>query len=302
MAIQPPQVPSTVGSVLKRAVHALREAGVESPRLTAELLVAHVLGWDRVRVLSHGEVPVDARTADAVAELVGHCCGCVPLQHLTGSQEFYGLAFEVGPAVLIPRPETEILVEKATQLAHSVAPGPVVFADVGTGSGCIAVCVAHALPAARGWAVDISSAALAFARRNAARHGVAERVAFARADLLESFPTRPVFDLVLSNPPYVARRDAENLPRMVRDQEPHVALFGGETGLEVYERLVPQAAPRLKPGGSLVLEIGAGMLGAVSRLLQGAAFSVEEVVNDLQAIPRCIVARRQHGQDTGGRR
>ncbi len=164
MAIQAPQGPPTVGSVLQRAVHDLRQAGVESPRLTAELLVGHVLGWDRVRVLSHGEAPVDPEAADAIAALVRRRCGSVPLQHLTGRQEFYGLDFEVGPAVLIPRPETEILVEKAAKLSHSVAPGPVVFADVGTGSGCIAVCVAHAAPAARGWGVDISSAALAVAQ------------------------------------------------------------------------------------------------------------------------------------------
>ncbi len=280
---------------MKQACRDLIAAEVASPRLTAELLVAHVLGWDRVRVLSHNDERLDDAAADAVAELVRRRCGSVPLQYLTGRQEFFGLEFEVSPDVLVPRPETEILVENAVNLAHSVAPGGAVFADVGTGSGCIAVSVAHALPEALGWAIDISAAALAVARRNGVRHGVAERVGLAQSDLLESFPDRPVFDLVLSNPPYVAVRDAECLPRDVREHEPGVALFGGESGLEIYERLIPQSALRLKPEGRLLLEVGAGMRDPVVGLLSSGGFSVDAVLDDLQGIPRCIIARRSHG-------
>jgi release factor glutamine methyltransferase len=285
----------TVSSVMNQACRELREAGVESPRLTAELLVAHVLGWERVRVLAHGEETLTRAAADTIAALVRRRSASVPLQHLTGRQEFFGLDFEVGPDVLVPRPETEILVEKALQLSHSVAPGPLVFADVGTGSGCIAISVAYALPGARGWGIDISAAALAVARRNAARHGVAARVGLLQSDLLERFAVGPVFDLLLSNPPYVALADAEALSPEVRQHEPHLALFAGECGLDVYERLVPQAAACLRPGGALLLELGIGMHETVSGLVERAGLHVDEVADDLRGIPRCVIARRAHG-------
>jgi release factor glutamine methyltransferase len=285
----------TVASATNEACRKLREAGIESPRLTAQLLVAHTLGWERVRVLSHGEEPLAPASVQKIAELVRRRSQAVPLQHLTGRQEFFGLEFEVGPDVLVPRPETEILVEKALELSHSVDPGPLVFADVGTGSGCIAVAMAHALERARGWAVDISAAALRVARGNAGRHGVGARVNFVRSDLLDGFRDAPVFDLVLSNPPYVPLRDAGTLAAEVRDHEPHVALFGGDTGLDIYRRLIPQAFSRLKPEGTLVLEIGIGMTPDVCGLLENSGFMVTEVATDLQSIPRCIVSQIKKG-------
>jgi release factor glutamine methyltransferase len=196
---------------------------------------------------------------------------------------------------LIPRPETEILVEKVVRLAHSEMRPEPRFVDVGTGSGCIAVAIAAELPGACGWGIDISTDALAVARQNAARHQVAGRTTFVCADLLECFSTRPVFDFVVSNPPYVALRDALRLDRMVREHEPRHALFGGEAGLDVYRRLIPQAAGRLNPRGRLVMELGAGMYREVAGIVERAKLVVEAVLDDLQGIPRCIVARRGDG-------
>lgn len=285
----------SVGSALKRATEELGLSGVESPRLTAELLIARVLDWERVRVLAHSESPLPQRAAERFASLVRRRSAGEPLQYILGEQEFYGLPFHVTPAVLIPRPETETLVEQAVLAARELAARALRFADVGTGSGCIAVSFARAVPKAEGWATDISIEALAVARENAARNGVRERVGFLLCDLLECFAPRPCFDLVLSNPPYVAADDAGSLPAVVREHEPAVALYSGASGLDAYRRLIPQAADRLVPGGKLLLELGAGMAGQVSGLVEGAGLTVETVADDLQGIPRCMLARRGHG-------
>ncbi len=273
----------------------LRSAGSEAPGLTAELLLAHVLGWDRIKILSHPEHPVRTGEGERFAALVRRRAAGEPLQYLTGMQEFLGLPFLVTPAVLIPRPETEILVEKALHLSKRFEAGRICFIDVGTGSGCIAVSFAYGQPRTVGWAVDVSGDALAVARANATRHNVADRLGFLRGDLLDSFPQRPSFEFILSNPPYVARRDAAVLPVMVRDHEPDVALFSGDSGMDVYLRLIPQAAQRLVNGGYLLLEVGAGMSEEVIRLVEREGLSMESVESDLQGIPRCIVARRSHG-------
>jgi release factor glutamine methyltransferase len=166
------------------------------------------------------------------------------------------------------------------------------FADVGTGSGCIAVSIAHHLPHAHGWAIDISAGALAVARDNARRLGAAARIEFVCGDLLECFLAAPLFDFILSNPPYVARSSADELPGMVRDHEPHLALFGGDSGMDLFDRLVPMAAARLARGGFLLLEAGAGQASLVAELAQRAGLIPEEIVEDLRGIPRCVVARR----------
>ncbi len=273
----------------------LSQSQVDSPRLTAELLLGHVLGWDRVRVLSHPEGPISIEAADRYAILIRRRANGEPLQYITGVQEFYGLQFRVTPAVLIPRPETEIVVENAVTLARAFGARPLRFADVGTGSGCIAISFAREVPHATGWGTDISVDALAIARENAARNGVPERVGFLCSDFLEGFTPHPCFDLVLSNPPYVASSDAASLPAVVREHEPAVALFSGASGMDSYRRLIPQAVRRLVPGGWLLLELGAGMSGQVSRLMEPAGLSVENIASDLQGIPRCILARRRHG-------
>jgi release factor glutamine methyltransferase len=284
-----------VQSALVWAVRELSQHQVESPRRTAELLLGHIQGWNRVRVLTHPEGPLSPETSERFAAVVRRRAGGEPLQYIIGEQEFYGLPFRVTPAVLIPRPETEILVENAVVAARSLGPRRLRFADVGTGSGCIAVSFARHVPLSVGWATDISVDALAVARENAARNGVLKQIGFVRADFLEGFAPHPLFDLVLSNPPYVAAEDAAALPAQVREHEPAVALFSGSSGLDSYRRLIPQAIRRLVPGGGLLLEIGAGMSEQVSLLLEEAAFAVENIARDLQGIPRCILARRGHG-------
>lgn len=284
-----------VQSALVWAVRELSQHQVEFPRRTAELLLGHIQGWNRVRFLTHPESPLSPETVERFASMVRRRAGGEPLQYIIGEQEFYGLPFRVTPAVLIPRPETEILVENAVAAARSLGPRRLRFADVGTGSGCIAVSFARHVPLSAGWATDISVDALAVARENAARNGVLKQIGFVRADLLEGFAPHPHFDLVLSNPPYVAAEDAAALPAQVREHEPAVALFSGSSGLDSYRRLIPQAIRRLVPGGGLLLEIGAGMSEQVSLLLEEAAFAVENITRDLQGIPRCILARRGHG-------
>jgi release factor glutamine methyltransferase len=282
-----------VGSALKWGLQELTSNEVESPRLTAELLLAQSLGWDRVQVLAHPEFPLVKEAASRYAAFIRRRADGEPLQYITGRQEFYGLPFKVTPAVLIPRPETEMLVEQAIHIAKAFDARRIRFADVGTGSGCIGVTFAHQVPEALGWAIDISIDALAIARENAALHGVMDKVAFLRGDFLECFLPGPCFDMVLSNPPYVA--DADALPAIVRDHEPPVALFSGSAGLDSYRRLIPQAAPRIVPGGWLVLEIGAGMGGAIKGLAEQAEFSIQAIIEDLQGIPRCVLARRGYG-------
>jgi len=265
---------------------------VDAPTFTADLLLGFVLGCDRVRILSHGEDPVPEQAWLELRGLVLRRANGAPLQYLTGEQEFFGLPFRVMPGVLIPRPETEILVEKTLELMRRECRQAVRFADIGTGSGCIAVTVAHEVPSSLGWAVDISAEAVRIARDNAARHGVAERLLFVHSSLLDCFPTGPCFDFVVCNPPYVALDEYDSLPGEVRNHEPHEALFGGASGLDVFQRLLPEASRRLADGGWLLLEIGAGQAPQVGQLVENAGFSLQEILKDLQGIPRCVVARR----------
>ena len=281
----------TIGSVRAWAIEELKRARVDSPALTADLLLGFVLGWDRVRLLSHAEQEIDEHSWDRLRHLA-HCrANGEPLQYLTGEQEFYGLPFRVTPAVLIPRPETEILVERAIDLMRSHAPSNARFADVGTGSGCIAVSVAHHIPASTGWAVDVSAIALKIAQENARRHGVHDRIRFVQSDLLECFPKRPCLDFIFCNPPYIALDEYDSLPTEVKNHEPHEALFGGASGLDVYRRLVPDAAARLAPGGYLLLEVGAGQAQQVGRFMEKVGLVLQPVLNDLQGIPRCVIGQ-----------
>jgi release factor glutamine methyltransferase len=226
---------------------------------------------------------------------------------LNGHQEFWGLDFEVTPDVLIPRPETEHVIEVALEQLGigSDADSPrrmetFRIADVGTGSGCIAIALAREFPTARISATDISAAALEIARRNAARHGVILRIDFVECNLVEALLHQPPaashqsphFDLIASNPPYIGRREAATLPREVRDHEPAVALFGGETGTEIYAPLIAQAATLLKPGGVLVLELGHNSVEHVSRLLGAPEWTSVAITNDLAGIQRVASALR----------
>jgi release factor glutamine methyltransferase len=281
----------TIASIRSWASEELRRAQVDSPTLTADLLLGFVLGCDRVRILSHGEDRVPEQAWIRLRGLVLRRSNGEPLQYLTGEQEFFGLPFHVMPGVLIPRPETEILVEKAIELMRREYPHTVRFADIGTGSGCIAVTVAHEAPSSLGWAVDLSAEAIRIARVNAARHGVAERLLFVRSSLLDCFPKAPCLDFILCNPPYVALDEYDSLPGEVRNHEPRGALFGGASGLDVYHRLLPEVSGRLADGGWLLLEVGAGQALRVGQLVENAGLRLQMVLKDLQGIPRCVVAR-----------
>jgi release factor glutamine methyltransferase len=263
-------------------------------RLDAEALFLHLVrrnvpGRNRAWLVTHWDTPTMPHEAPQLQALVDRRFAGEPIQYITGETEFYGLPFRVTPDVLIPRPETEHLVEKVMELAgHFPAPRIV---DVGTGSGAIAVALANRLPHASIAAIDLSSAALAVARENAALNGVAARVRFFEGDLLAPVAAE-MFDIVVSNPPYVPHLDRDSLSVEVREYEPPLALFAGDDGLEVYRRLIPAAFAVLAPGGLIALEIGFGQSAAVGELLTRTHFEQVEFVPDLQGIARVACGRR----------
>jgi release factor glutamine methyltransferase len=255
----------------------------------AELLLLHILQIPRTTLIAHPgrELSATQRTAyeDSIARRLHH----EPVQYITGQQEFYGLTLKVAPAVLIPRPETEHLVEAVLKLLP--ADQPLKIADIGTGSGAIAIALAIHLPQATITALDVSAEALAIATANAREHKVADRISFLQSDLLSALDRgAEAFDAIVSNPPYVAETDRDTLHPQVRDHEPATALFAGETGLDIYRRLIPQAHTALKPNGLLALEIGHDQQNAVAALLQ--KWHNLSFVNDLQRIPRVALAQR----------
>jgi release factor glutamine methyltransferase len=258
-------------------------------RLDAETLLLHLIHRDRAFLIAHKHEILTAEGAVRYYALIERRMAGEPIQYITGETEFYGLPFKVTRDVLIPRPETEHLVEKVLSLAANFDKPRIV--DVGTGSGAIAVALAHELVAARITAIDISSAALSIARGNAELNGVAERIRFLEGDLLAPAAGEE-FEIVVSNPPYVAESDRESLAVEVRDYEPAVALFAGR-GLEIYRRLIPGARELLAPGGYLALEIGYGQDSAIARLLAEVGFEVIEFIGDLQGIPRVATAKRR---------
>jgi release factor glutamine methyltransferase len=284
-----------VRGALREGMALLRAADVPSHVLAAELLLMHALGRNRTWLYANPEAAIDAAAAEKYFGLIARRTAGMPTQYLTGKQEFWGLEFEVTPAVLIPRPETEHVIEVALErLGAERARGSLRMADVGTGSGCIAVALARELPQAGIVATDISAEALAVARRNAERHGVAERVRFVECNLLEGVEEDAApLNLIVSNPPYVARNEEAQLPREVREHEPHTALFAGASGAEIYKPLIAQAAKRLRRGGLLVVEIGFGALDRVRPLLGDSKTWIDvRVTNDLAGIPRVISAER----------
>jgi release factor glutamine methyltransferase len=299
-----------VRTALKEAMGQLRQARVPSYTLAAELLLMHVLGRDRAWLYAHPEEAIEPAQAEQFFGLVARRIEGTPTQYLTGQQEFWGLGFEVTPDVLIPRPETEHVIEVVLarlgpahvggHVDRRKEPQALRVADVDTGSGCLAVALARELPGAIVFATDVSPAALAVARRNAARHRVGSQIHFVRGNLLDAFRSAPlatrdtslVFDLIVSNPPYVGRRETGQLPREVREHEPEQALFAGERGGELYAPLICQAEGLLRPGGFLVLELGYHAREFVEPLLGAPAWTNVGVGHDLAGIARVISAAR----------
>lgn len=285
---------ATVGLVLREGVQKLERATVPSAPLAAELLLMHALNRDRTFLYAHPERPIDSTQLEKFASLIKKRAAGTPTQYLTGHQEFWGMEFEVTPDVLIPRPETEHLIEVAhARIGESRRNNPLRIADVGTGSGCIAVALAKEFPNADIFATDISSAALKIAQRNAARHNFTNRITFQECNLLEGIPQQPPLNIIISNPPYVARKDAATLPIDVREHEPELALFAGEDGMEIYPRLIAQAKTHLGEGGLLVLELGAGLFEKVGDLLEArSGWTRVSATQDLAGIVRVISAIR----------
>jgi release factor glutamine methyltransferase len=285
----------TISEAIREGARRLRASGVSEDRRAAGLLLSYTLGVDRTHLLTKSNEPVDEASYQAYLALVDRRAAGEPSQYITGHQEFYGLDFIVNRAVLIPRPETELLVEqviKLTRESHESAP---LIVDAGTGSGCIAVTIAANITNARVIATDVSSAALEVAQKNAERHGVLLRIEFLEGDLLEPLAKLKLHgkvDLLASNPPYVEEKTAEAIQREVREWEPRVALFGGEDGLDFYRRLFVDGLKYVKPGGYLVCEIGYNQLDRISDLMNGSPWELIDVRRDLQGIPRTLTARK----------
>ena len=279
---------------LNAAVEFLTVARVPSPRMNAELLIMFTLDCDRAYLYAHPERELTAEDLARCDEALARRATGVPAQYITGHQEFWGLDFIVSPAVLIPRPETEHVVEAVLELAKADGRGrPTLhqlrIVDVGTGSGAIALALAKELPYAEIHATDISPAALEVARANAARHELASRIEFYETDLLSGLPAAS-FDIVVSNPPYVGESEEDSVQLEVRKFEPRNAVFAGPTGVEVIERMIPQARAALAPGGWLVFEISGTIADRVRSLL--LSWDEVEIRNDLQGIARVAIARK----------
>jgi release factor glutamine methyltransferase len=284
----------TVGRLLNWTTDFLRGKGADSPRLDAEVLLAHARGCQRIELYTAFEEEPPEAIRTAFRELVGKRAKGTPVAYLVGRREFFSLMFEVTPDVLIPRPETESLVVRAIDLAKTWPGDEVHMIDVGTGSGIIAVTMAKRVKNAQVTAVDISPAAIEVARRNADKHGVDERIEFMKSDLFSAVPAGAKFDLVLSNPPYIASADMPTLQPDVRDYEPNLALDGGANGTEVIERLIPQGAERLNSGGWLLMEVGADNAQRVEELIQAnGSFEIAETVKDIAGLPRVVQAKKK---------
>lgn len=285
----------TIGRLLAWTTKFLKERGADSPRLDAELLLAEACGRKRIELYtSFEETPPDA-VRTAFRELVRRRAEGTPVAYLLGRREFYSLSFRVTSDVLIPRPETEFLLIRLLDLARKrEIDAPVEIVDIGAGSGILAICAAKELPRARVTAVDISPAALAVARDNAADHGMTERIAFVEGDLLGGLPDEQRFDFVVSNPPYITTAEMATLAVDVAKHEPRIALEAGPRGTEIMERLIPEAAARLRPGGWLLMEISPQLSAAVTELIASdGRFEPATISKDLAGLARVAQARRR---------
>jgi release factor glutamine methyltransferase len=294
-SIEPAQSQIIVRKSLMNIRSALTEAAqhlsdTSNPRLDAETLLMHVLQRERSYLYAHPEFELACGELKRYYDAVSSRGRGVPLQYITGHQEFWGLDFKVTPSVLIPRPETEHSVEAVLELARKIQSPRII--DVGTGSGCIAIALASELAKAEIHAVDISADALAVAKENAQRLGFDKGISFGQSDLLaNNIEGGEYFDIVVSNPPYVGSDEPDKVQREVREHEPAIAVFGGPSGLELYARLIPQTQIVLRPGGWLVIEIGYSTEAQIKAMLKD--WSHVEAKCDLQGIPRVVIARKR---------
>ena len=278
----------TIGRLLQWSEGFFREKGIETPRLDAEVLLSHVLEKPRIYLYVHYDQPLDPGELAAYRGFVRRRAAREPVAYLLGERAFMGLAFAVSPAVLVPQPDTETLVSEAEKRLRGKSGARI--ADVGTGSGAIALSLLHALSDLTAAAVDVSSAALKVARENAARLALMDRVAFYEGDLLTPLHGQ-TFDAILSNPPYIPRGDIAALPPEVQ-AEPYLALDGGVDGLDFYRRLTREAAALLRPGGFLAVEAGRGEAAAISDMARANGWAEVEIVQDLAGIDRVVTMYR----------
>jgi len=280
--------------LLERGASELREAGVPEARFEAELLLRHALGCTREALFARLHEPAGAEAAGHYFHLLERRRGRVPIQHILGTQEFYGLSFRVTPSVLIPRPETELVVDEALAELSARSKSAPTIADVGCGSGCIAIAIARERPEATFLAIDASPSALAVARENATAHGVDERITFLHGDLLDPLVERgEKLDLVVSNPPYVVDAEIGELAPEVKEHEPRMALAGGADGLATITRLLEGVGAVLDRGGVVVMEIGKGQDRPVAERVLSVGLDLLRIVPDLAGIPRVVVARKR---------
>jgi len=284
----------TVLEAIQRSSEFLARKGVDSPRLQAELLLAHLLKLPRMRLYLNFERALESGEMDAFREFIRRRGQREPLQYIVGATSFCGLELAVNPHVLIPRPETELLAERGWQFLNEL-PGlnSAAALDVGTGSGCLAIALAVKCPRARIQAVERSAEALAVARQNAERHAVAERIQLLQGDGFDSLPAGSGFELIISNPPYIATAELGTLQPEVGRHEPRLALDGGADGLDFFRRMAAEAGPFLKSGGQLMLEFGDGQAEAIHEMFEREKWIVEAFHEDYTRRPRIAVVKRE---------
>lgn len=287
----------TIKELLAVTIAYLEEKGVPDPRLSAEILLAHQLGIERLRLYLEYDRPLNRPEVDGYRSLIKRRLRREPVQYITGRQEFWSLEFEVGPQVLIPRPETELLVEQLVKLrvkGEGIEPASLTVLDLGTGSGAIAVAVASELSRASVWASDISREAIDRAAGNAKRHGLEGRIRFMVGDLFE--PVKPLnlsFDFIITNPPYVATEDFDSLPPEVREFEPRIALEGHRNGLFYIEKIIQEAPAFLQTGGWLLMEMDPGQVPVVlNSVNETVSFGEKQVIKDYRRLDRIVMLRR----------
>lgn len=280
----------SIATALNQGAEKLRAQEVAEPRMEATVLLSHTLGRDRTFLIAHDDELLSAEQSHTFDDLILRRASGEPLQYISGHQEFFKLDFEVTPDVLIPRPETELIVEAALELSPQNAEFN--FADVGTGSGCIAISILHERAQARATAIDKSAPALEVAQRNAVRHQVPDRLRMMESDLFAALPREQTFDLIVSNPPYIQTGDLKTLQREVR-LEPQSALDGGPDGLTLIRRLLSDAPAFLRARGYLIFEMGFDQEDSVRRIINQTTWELNEIRQDLQGLGRTVILRKQ---------